>query len=140
MDRANAFSNSAWQFCCKFQKLQFPCTSNNDGDELSSPILRLRGYSVVVYAIRLEKLQDQEPVFFELTEDLFGSQCVFSVSVPVTTLLFGPSEFELDLLDSSGEKSSSTISFKNLSCRVVDYSMVIKSIRVTGMPSSHYSF
>lgn len=140
IENSDSGSEYVWKFNTKLRDLQFPYEEEIKEGECSHPFKRLRSYSVSVHAIQLGSLSPQEAVVFELVKCLSSSQDVYSISIPVSTLLFGPSEFELTFVTSSGMKSDMVIRFTNCSRRALDYSIVIKAISVTGIASSSYSF
>lgn len=140
MESSDSSVKSVWKFNTKLRDLQFPYEEEIRDGELFHPFKRLRSYSVIVHAIQLGTLDPQETVVFELVNCLSSSQTVYSISIPVSKLLFGPSEFELTFVNPLGRKSDIVIRFSNCSRRALDYSIVIKAISVTGIASSSYSF
>lgn len=140
IENSDIRSNRSWRFRSKLRDLQFPYEEKIKDEELFHPFKRLRSYSVSVHAILLDKLNPKETVVFELVSCLSSSHVMYSISIPVSKLLFGPAEFELNFVDSLKNKSDFVIRFNNCSRRALDYSIVIKAISVTGISSSSYSF
>lgn len=60
--------------------------------------------------------------------------------IPLSTLLFGPSELVFPCSGTTESRAQYFLRFKNSSMLVTDYSLVLHSIRLSSVPDGSYSY
>lgn len=127
-----------FQFQCLDVTLTYPGTLFEN--ELFTKPKRLRDYSIALHAIHPSLLKEDSRVLFGILKEEDPSMYMVAWEIPLSKLLFGPSELVFPCSGTTESHAQYFLRFKNTSMLVTDYSLVLHSIRLSSVPDGPYSY
>lgn len=101
---------------------------------------RLRDYSIILHAIPSELLMDDVKIVFGLIDEKNKNEYYIAWEVSLSFLLFGPKEVFLPHSSAKEVGIQYNLILQNKSYRAEDYWIQVRSIHVSDLPSSQYSY